>query len=119
MFTRKLAKITGTLKKYEYEMYDEQRLNNPGRLTLCKEAWGTFMITSRRPFPAKVPKTYRARSQFVKLRPAYSAKLVFSYVVKGIRIEITGKFSVSRRLRFEDTTRIMSPEMRLKRFGTL
>ena len=30
MFTRKLAKITGTLKKYEYEMYDEQRLNNPG-----------------------------------------------------------------------------------------
>ena len=51
MFTRKLAKITGTLKKYEYEMYDEQRLNNPGRLTLCKEAWGTFMITSRRPFP--------------------------------------------------------------------
>ena len=33
MFTRKLAKITGTLKKYEYEMYDEQRLNNPGKLT--------------------------------------------------------------------------------------
>lgn len=32
MFTRKLAKITGTLKKYEYEMYDEQRLNNPGML---------------------------------------------------------------------------------------
>ena len=32
MFTRKLAKITGTLKKYEYEMYDEQRLNNPGKL---------------------------------------------------------------------------------------
>ncbi|KAJ7377667.1 glucose transmembrane transporter [Desmophyllum pertusum] len=30
MFTRKLAKITGTYKKYEYEMYDEQRLNNPG-----------------------------------------------------------------------------------------
>ena len=31
MFTRKLAKIIGTLKKNEYEMYDEQRLNNPGK----------------------------------------------------------------------------------------
>ena len=44
---------------------------------------------------------------FVKLRPAYFVKLVFSYVVKGIKIKITGKFSASRRLRFEDTKRIM------------
>ena len=41
------------------------------------------------------------------LRPAYSAKLVFSYVVKGIKIKITAKFRASRRLRFEDTKRIM------------
>ena len=47
---------------------------------------------------------------FVKLRPAYFVKLVFSYVVKGIKIKITAKFRASRRLRFEDTKRIMSPE---------
>ena len=55
---------------------------------------------------------------FVKLRPAYSVKLVFSYVVKGIKIKITAKFRSSRRLRFEDTKRIMSPEIRQKTFGT-
>ena len=30
-------------------------------------------------------------------------KLVFSYVVKGIKIKITAKFRASRRLRFDDT----------------
>ena len=37
-------------------------------------------------------------------------KLVFSYVVKGIKIKITAEFRGSRRLRFEDTKRIISPE---------
>ena len=55
---------------------------------------------------------------FVKLRPAYSVKLIFSHVVEGIRIKITAKFRASRRLRFEDTKRIMSPEIRPKSFGT-
>ena len=55
---------------------------------------------------------------FIKLRPAYSVKLVFSYVVKGIKIKITAKFRASRRLRFEDRKRIMSPEIRPKSFGT-
>ena len=55
---------------------------------------------------------------FVKLRPAFSGKLVFSYVVKGIKIKITAKFRASRLLRFEDTKRIMSPEIRPKSFGT-
>ena len=55
---------------------------------------------------------------FVKLRPAYSVKLVFSYVVKGIKIKITAKFRASRRLRFEDTKIIMSPELHPKSFGT-
>ena len=55
---------------------------------------------------------------FVKLRPAYSVKLVFSYVVKGIKIKITAKLCASRRLRFEDTKRIMSPELYPKSFGT-
>jgi len=34
------------------------------------------------------------------------------------KIKITAKFRASRRLRFEDTKRIMSPEVRPKRFGT-
>ena len=55
----------------------------------------------------------------VKLRPAYSVKLVFSYVVKGIKIVITAKFRASKRLRFKDTTRISRPEMRPKSFGTI
>ena len=33
-------------------------------------------------------------------------------------MKITAKFCASRRLRFEDTKRIMSPEMRPKSFGT-
>ena len=55
---------------------------------------------------------------FVKLRPAYSVKLIFSHVVKGIKTKIMAKFCGSRRLRFEDTKRIMSPEIRPKSFGT-
>ena len=45
---------------------------------------------------------------------AYSVKLVFSYILK----EITAKFCASRRLRFDETKKIMSPEMRPKTFGT-
>ena len=52
------------------------------------------------------------------LRSAYSVKLIFSYVVKGIKIKITAKFHASRRLRYEDTKRIVSSEMRSKSFGT-
>ena len=46
------------------------------------------------------------------LRPVYSVKLVFSYVVKGIKIIATAKFRAPRRLRFEDAKKVMSPEMR-------
>ena len=52
----------------------------------------------------------------VKLRPAYSVKLVFSYVVKGIKVKITAKFRASTRLRFEDTKRIMSPRNTPEKF---
>ena len=44
---------------------------------------------------------------FVKLRPAYSVTLVFSYLVKGIKIKITAKLRTSRRRHFED---INAPE---------
>ena len=71
---------------------------------------GTVSRKSRKRFGSDKP--------LVKLRPADSVKLVFSYVVKGMEIEITAKFGASRPLRFEDTKRIMSPEMCPKRFGT-
>ena len=68
---------------------------------------------------SRVPTTYGREKPLVKLRSVYSVKLVFSYVVKGIKIKITAKFRALRRLDFEDTKRIMSPEMRPKSFGTL
>ena len=55
---------------------------------------------------------------FVKLWPAYSVKVVFPCVVKGITIKTTAKFRASIRLRFEDTKRFVSPEIRPERFGT-
>ena len=45
---------------------------------------GPVSTKSRKPFGPKKP--------FVKLRPAYSIKLVISCVVKGIKIKITAKF---------------------------
>ena len=54
------------------------------------------------------------KEAFGRLRPAYSVKLGFSYVVKGIKIKITA----SKHRRFKDKNRIGSPEMRPKSFGT-
>ena len=70
------------------------------------------------PVSRKSRELFGPEKPFVKVRPAYSAKLVFSYVVKGVKIKITAKFRASRRFRFEDTKRIMSPEIRPKSFGT-
>ena len=66
----------------------------------------------------KSRKLFGPEKPFVKLRPVYPVTLVFSYVVKGIKIKVTVKFRASRRLRFEDTKKIMSPEMGPKSFGT-
>ena len=54
---------------------------------------------------------------FVKLLPAYSVKLVFSNVLKVMKIKITARFRASRSRRYEGTKRIMSPEMRPKSSG--
>ena len=88
-------------------------------LSWCKNACRgrtTVLDLHRVPGPVsqKVPKNSKS---FVKLRPANSLKLVFSNVVKGIKIKTTAKFRASRRLRYEDTKRIMSPKMRPKSFG--
>ena len=70
------------------------------------------------PVSRKSREVFCPEKPFVKPRSAYSVKLVFSYVVKGVKIKITAKFGASRRLRFEDTKRIMSPEICPKCFGT-
>jgi len=79
------------------------------------EGFGTFENPKLKYRPgarfSKVPKTFRAR----KLRPSYSLKLVFLYVVKEIKIKISAKVRASRRLRVEVTKRIMSPKLRPKR----
>ena len=70
------------------------------------------------PVSGKSRELFGPEKPFVIVRPACSVKLVFSYVVKGIKTKITAKFLASRRLCFEDTKRIMSPEIRPKSFGT-
>ena len=70
------------------------------------------------PVSRKSREFFGPKKPFVKVRPAYSVKLVFSYVVKGIKTKIIAKFRASRRLCFENTKRIMSPEIRPTSFGT-
>ena len=61
----------------------------------------------------KFRKHFRPEKLFMmKPQPALSKKLVFSEDVKGIKIKITAKFRASRRLPFECTRIIMSPEIR-------
>ena len=62
---------------------------------------------------------YQEQLQFLcDSSTANFVKPFFSHFVKGIKIKINAKFRASRRLRFEDTKKIMSPEMREKSFGT-
>ena len=56
---------------------------------------------------SKVPKTFKARKAIRK------TLLSFSYVVKGETTKITTKFGTARRLRCEDTSRIVN-----RSFGT-
>ena len=51
------------------------------------------------------------KKPFRKLLPAHSVKLVFPYLVKGIKINITARFCASRHLHFEDTKKTVSPEL--------
>ena len=57
----------------------------------------------------KTRKLYGPEKPFVRLRPSYSGKLVFSYVEKGIKMKITAKFRDTEQLSFWKM-RIMSPE---------
>ena len=77
-------------------------------LEINPNSFGTF--EKQGPVSRESRKLFGPEKPFVKLRQAYCVKLVFSYVVKGMKINITAKFHASRRLRFEDTKGIMSPE---------
>ena len=49
-------------------------------------------------WPKSISKKLKVvKKPFVNPRPVYSTKLVFSYVVKGIKIKITAKFCASSR----------------------
>ena len=65
-------------------------------------------LKNQGPVSRKSRELFGPEKPFVKLRPAYSVKLVFSYVVMGIKVKVTAKFRASRRLRFEDTKRIIA-----------
>ena len=58
------------------------------------------------PVSRKSRKLFGPKKPFAKLRALINLlKLVFSCVVKGIKIKITAKFRALRRLGFEDTKR--------------
>ena len=63
------------------------------------------------PISRKSQELFGPEKPFVKVRPTYSVKLLFSHVVKGIKTKITAKFRAPRRFRFGDTKRIMSSEV--------
>ena len=69
-----------------------------------------FTNTPQASVSQKTWKLYWLEKPFIKLRPAHSLKLVFLYVVKGVKIKITAKLRDTDHLCFEDTKRIMSPE---------
>ena len=68
----------------------------------------------------KSRKLFGPEKPFVKFRSVYYVKLVFSHIVKGIKIKTTAKFRASRRFCIEDTKiqRELSPEKLPKSFGT-
>ena len=88
---------------------------------LCSTTCPTSVCWATATPPKKVlgPFFELPEKPYVKLRPAFSVKLIFSCVAKGRKIKITAKFLALRRFHFEDTKRIMSPEMRANSFRTL
>ena len=85
--------------------------------TFEKRAQGQRETQTSGPFLESPEKFSGLKKPLVKLRPAYSVKLVFSRVVNGWKMKRNVKFRASGRLRVEDTKRIMLPEMRPKASG--
>ena len=102
-------KILGTGAKFKQVPCQKNCRVNRANASRNSDLW---------PVSRKSRKLFGPEKPFLKLRLAHSVKLVFSYVVKGRKIKITAKFRALRRLRFENTKRTMSPEMRPKSFGS-
>ena len=67
---------------------------------------------------SKVPRTFRARKAIRKITTCLFCKTGLFICCKGNKNKNNFKFRASRRHRFEDTKRNMSPEIRPKSFGT-
>ena len=72
----------------------------------------------RGPVSRKSRKFFGPEKPFVKTPTCLFFKAGLFICCKRNKIKITATFLASRRLRFEDTKRIMSPEMRPKSLGT-
>ena len=121
---------TWNLSKFERETGQQ---NTPS-LPCCSLQRRTVWFTHMKPFQfgrteALHLRTGQSRQPFLtrasfskifldpKFRIAFSVKLIFCSVLKGIKTEITAMLRASRRLRFEHKKRIMSSETRPESFG--
>ena len=66
----------------------------------CVRSKADFTVWHLECVSQKTRKLYGPEKPFLKLRPAYFVKLVFSYVVKGTKIKMTAKFHDTEHLRF-------------------
>ena len=106
-----------------YNIWKRPALKNKGVAVLRKafrarRVFGTFEKQAPGARFSKVPKTFRARKAIRKTTTYLLCKAGLFIRCKGNKNKITAKFRASRRLRFEDTKRIMAPETRPKSFGT-
>ena len=69
-----------------------------------------FALEEQGPVSRKSRKPFNSGKPLVILQPAYPVKLVFPCVAKGIKIKRTAKPRASRRFRFEDPKRFVSPK---------
>ena len=65
------------------------------------------------------PVSQKSRKAIRKTATRLFCKNGLFIIAKGIKIKITAKFRASRRLRFKDTKRIMSSDIRPKSLWTL
>ena len=77
-----------------------------------------LLLNDLGPVSRKSHKLFGSDKPFLKLRSAYSRKLVFYYDFKIRKGKFVAKFHVWKSLCFCDTKEILSPEIRPKSFGS-
>ena len=84
-----------------YEEYGERKIESRKLHMLSNIHSGklnTQLLSCQAPVSQNSRKYLGPEKPFVKLPPAYSVKLEFLYVTKGIKTKITAKFGASRGL---------------------